>query len=250
MTQSDESATDLAPPKLPRLKKYWPKGWKAFLAQSDRIGSALTAAFDEYLWRAQNGEKAVDVLDFGCGIGRGAFRLHARRSIPTHACDVNEDALAYLQAILPSIESAVNTFSPPLPYPDVKFDAVVSISIWTHLTPDDGLAWLREIERVLKPGGYAFISVSGPAVLEHRRQRGSPGWDAVTTTELRQKGLIFIEYPKGSHGIAGRYGLAAHHPDYIREKWSEHFEVIEIRERAIDNIQDLVVLKKIGTKSV
>jgi len=44
-----------------------------------------------------------------------------------------------------------------LPYSDAEFDIVYSVSLFTHLLPEDTLSYLREIRRVLKSTGR-FIS--------------------------------------------------------------------------------------------
>ena len=48
----------------------------------------------------------------------------------------------------------------PLPLPDASVDLVVSTSVLEHLSPKGRLLQAREIERVLRPGGKAFITVS------------------------------------------------------------------------------------------
>lgn len=44
-----------------------------------------------------------------------------------------------------------------MPYPDAHFDAIICIHVLEHV-PDDALA-MRELRRVLKPGGWAIIQV-------------------------------------------------------------------------------------------
>jgi len=44
----------------------------------------------------------------------------------------------------------------PLPYPDARFDAVVSMDVVEHVP--DPLPWLRGALRVLKPGGLLFLT--------------------------------------------------------------------------------------------
>jgi SAM-dependent methyltransferase len=44
------------------------------------------------------------------------------------------------------------------PYPDQEFDFAVATSLFTHLESTDAAHYLREISRVLKPGGRALIT--------------------------------------------------------------------------------------------
>ena len=41
---------------------------------------------------------------------------------------------------------------------DGAFDLVTSVSVWTHFNEEDGLFYLSEVARALKPGGKAIIS--------------------------------------------------------------------------------------------
>jgi ubiquinone/menaquinone biosynthesis C-methylase UbiE len=45
-----------------------------------------------------------------------------------------------------------------LPFPDARFDFVFLTSVFTHLNPADADNYLREIKRVLKPGGRVLMT--------------------------------------------------------------------------------------------
>jgi SAM-dependent methyltransferase len=47
----------------------------------------------------------------------------------------------------------------PLPYPDGAFEAAFGSHVLEHLTPDEASGVLRELHRVLRPGGIVRISV-------------------------------------------------------------------------------------------
>ena len=47
----------------------------------------------------------------------------------------------------------------PLPYPDGSFEAAFGSHVLEHLTPDEAAGVLRELHRVLRPGGIVRISV-------------------------------------------------------------------------------------------
>jgi SAM-dependent methyltransferase len=53
-----------------------------------------------------------------------------------------------------------------LPYPDGSFDAVYSASVLEHIRDDGDITAAREIARVLRPGGFAALTV--PYAREHR----------------------------------------------------------------------------------
>ena len=62
---------------------------------------------------------------------------------------------------LPFVQISQNELSPPLGYPDQKFDFVYAISVFTHPSAELQTAWLRELRRILKPGGRLLITTQG-----------------------------------------------------------------------------------------
>ncbi len=189
----------------------------------------------------------IKILDFGAGVGRTLQHM-SNKYMNLYAVDVDKTAIEYLKKNYKNIISIRTDYFPPILFRDNYFDIVYSVSIWTHLPLDLQLQWLLEIKRILKPNGLALITTSGFKALE-LRQRRDEEWKNVTFSELREKGIIYIEY---SHfksddgnfpGIINSYGLTAHSPSYIREEWGKYFKVVEIQENVIDNIQDLIILK-------
>jgi SAM-dependent methyltransferase len=102
--------------------------------------------------------KALDILDFGCGVGNSIPPL--RDAFPS----------ARLFGSDPSGESvkiATERFSGhaqfrvssdiDLPYADDSFDAALVACVYHHISPDARLHWTQELHRVLKPGGKLFI---------------------------------------------------------------------------------------------
>jgi SAM-dependent methyltransferase len=95
-----------------------------------------------------------DLLEVGCGEGRGIDKmLPAIKSYA--AIDKIESAIAQLQAKYPE-EKFVSGHLPPLPYQDNSFDSVVSFQVIEHI--QDDILFLKEILRVLRPGGVALVT--------------------------------------------------------------------------------------------
>ncbi|WP_430787491.1 class I SAM-dependent methyltransferase [Actinoplanes sp. G11-F43] len=107
------------------------------------------------------------VLDLGCGEGRHTFEAY-RRGADVVALDLNETDLATtrkwcaamaLEGEAPATASATtvrgNLLS--LPFPDASFDRVIASEVLEHI-PDDVTA-IRELARVLRPGGLAAVTV-------------------------------------------------------------------------------------------
>jgi SAM-dependent methyltransferase len=62
-----------------------------------------------------------------------------------------------------------------LPYADDSFDVVICLHVLEHI-PDDALA-MRELHRVLKPGGVLYIAVPNFGSIEAKLKRAR--WDLV-----------------------------------------------------------------------
>lgn len=90
------------------------------------------------------------LLDVGCGTG-AHMPAFAEAGWAAVGVDVSEDQLRLARARGCEVTRAD---AGSLPFPDASFDAVVSM--WTHTDVDDWPAVLREVARVLRPGG-AFV---------------------------------------------------------------------------------------------
>ena len=102
------------------------------------------------------------VLDFGCGWG-GETAWLAERAAEAVGADIDHNALADAQAFAARRElrnlSFVHIKNDRLPLADDSFDAVLSTNVFEHVMRP--AATLREIHRVLRPGG-SFLSTFGP----------------------------------------------------------------------------------------
>ncbi len=94
------------------------------------------------------------------GAGRGHFaallgeRLRARGLLPAEhvfACDLMPESFAY-----DAIPCTAIGADGRLPFPDDWFDAVVSIEVVEHV--ENQFAFLRELARIVKPGGTVVVT--------------------------------------------------------------------------------------------
>jgi SAM-dependent methyltransferase len=144
------------------------------------------------------------VLDFGCGCGRVA-RYWAHLSGPAiHGADTSREQVRWCQKNLPFMRAVRIDPLPPLPYGSAEFDFVYAVSVFTHLPEDSGRAWVKELVRVLKPGGLLLFTVHGERFL-----------GAVTEREkasFRSGHLVTRGHPE----LAGSNRCGAFHPvEYV-----------------------------------
>jgi SAM-dependent methyltransferase len=96
-----------------------------------------------------------DVLEVGCGEGRGVELLLSKASSFT-AVDKIEEALQELRAQFPSGRFIRMDLPPLYGLHDNAFDCVVSFQVIEHIREDT--FFLKEMHRVLRPGGVALLT--------------------------------------------------------------------------------------------
>lgn len=98
------------------------------------------------------------VLDVGAGEGffsQSKGELLQQRGIAPgarlQACDLFPETFGYGELQCDALDAA-----DAFPYPDATFDAAVSVEVVEHL--ENQFQFVRELYRVVKPGGVAFVS--------------------------------------------------------------------------------------------
>lgn len=182
-------------------------------------------------------ERTGAILDFGCGCGR--VLRHWADVVPAgvlHGSDYNARAIAWVSAHLPFVRAGTNRLAPPLEYADGTFDLVYALSVFTHLTLELEAQWLRELERILKPGGVLLLTLQGDGYRGKFTAEERAAYDAGHAV-VRQESL------------AGTNWCATFHPEpYVRRVFAERLELLRYRSGpdAMPGVpwQDLVVLRK------
>jgi len=164
-----------------------------------RQGTSMCAALVDCIARHERDVPIpeLDILDFGCGVGRVALPLFYAYRKPTACVDVDPACIDYLNSQIPEANPTVCGYNPPLPFDDGSFDVIYAVSVWTHLPPEKAHEWMLEMVRVLRPGGVALITTSNYPVLAVRREKLKAwGWENVTDDDLRREGMIFLKRPR------------------------------------------------------
>ncbi len=101
-----------------------------------------------------------DVLDAGMGPGRLCVELD-QRGWRVSGVDVSEVMVELAAARLPHArERLLAAPIEALPFPDESFDVVIATGVLEHV--GDKEAAIRELARVLRPGGRAIVSFPNP----------------------------------------------------------------------------------------
>ena len=96
-----------------------------------------------------------DLLELGCGEGRGVKEL-LPLVVNYTALDKIEEVVNKLGQEYPDGTFRQAVFPPFKDLPDNTFDCIVSFQVIEHILDDD--LFLKEIHRVLKPGGLAMLT--------------------------------------------------------------------------------------------
>jgi hypothetical protein len=112
------------------------------------------------------------VLDVACGEGYGSA-LIARRAAHVTGVDIAPAAIAHARAryaTLPNLEFRAADCA-ALPFEDATFDVVVSFETLEHIAAQD--AFLDEMRRVLRPGGFIVLSCPNKAEYSDKRDHAN-----------------------------------------------------------------------------
>ncbi|HEV8515293.1 MAG TPA: class I SAM-dependent methyltransferase [Cyclobacteriaceae bacterium] len=144
-----------------------------------------------------------NLLEVGCGEGRGVAWLMPKVE-KFSAIDKIATVVEGLKKKFPQ-GNFVSGNIPPLPYDDNTFDCVVSFQVIEHIK-DDNL-YLKEISRVLKPGGFALITTPNRPMSLSRNPWHEREYAADELTSLAKKYFSNVEMK----GVAGNEKVMQYH---------------------------------------
>lgn len=180
------------------------------------------------------------LLDWGCGAGRVTKHLIDRLpQAKVYGADIDGEAVQWAAAHLGG-DFTVCRIDPPLPYRDGQFDAVVSLSVFTHLTWKYQKAWLRELRRIVRPGGIVAATTHGDFAARwsicdspgHRTLRRRGFFDGMPDHNLKH--VASPDYYRSTFQTR----------EYTAKAWGKWFDVVDCLEGGINNLQDLYVLRR------
>lgn len=162
-------------------------------------------AIHSALLRQAGLQPAFRVLDVGCGTGTLAVRIKREHpSVDVVALDPDPKALARAQRKASRAGISIQFdrgFSDALPYENAVFDRVFSSMMFHHLPSSERESTLRQIRRVLKPGGrlefldFAASGSHGHGLLArvlHPRQQLADNADARLRGLMERAGFTTV----------------------------------------------------------
>lgn len=164
------------------------------------------------------------VLDVGCGLGYAAAQYAKRNDVEAHGIDYAENMIIGAKDLLlknfPEVASRVqfrHASVMELPYPDAHFDVVTSHRcLMALLDWDKQKVALREIHRVLKPGGVLVLmegTFEGLDRLNAARGKfdldpiAPDGRDRLITLKFHEPQLLEFCRPMYHHEKTHRFGM-------------------------------------------
>lgn len=180
-----------------------------------------------------------EILDFGCGPGYLIDYLLKEPSNKVYGLDFSEESISKVNEKFKyekRFGGAVSTKELPSPFPDNSKDVIFSVEVVEHLNDVELTNVLKDIYRVLKPGGYVIVTTANKEDLEaekticpdcgcvfHRWQHLRV-WDASALKEVMEKtGFNTI------HVSDAVFGSLARRLYYLSKKLFTPLEIIRQR---------------------
>ena len=185
-------------------------------------------------------EAMKSVLEFGCGSGRVIRHFRYIEGLRLAGTDANSKPIEWNRKNLSGIEFNHNELKPPLAYPDGSFDLIYALSVFTHIPLEWQRAWLDELRRVLRPGGYVLCTV-------HGHDHSSRQLDDQDRATLERDGKLTLDAknPRASFSsqVLGSWDVYQTR-DQVREAFSADFELLCYTSHEAAAGQDTLVLRK------
>jgi SAM-dependent methyltransferase len=188
------------------------------------------------------------IMDFGCGPGRIMRYLGPlAENSQLHGVDIDPGIIDWCSAHIPFAEFTTGPHEPPLPYPPESFDLIFNHSVFTHLDEHRQDLWLAELQRLLRPGGIALLTVHSTRQWNRTlADIAGGGEDADAYRDrLERDGIVFLS----DDGFIGTthpdwYHTTFHAPWYIHEHWTQFLSLrAYIHEGSVT--QDMIILERL-----
>jgi len=151
---------------------------------------------------------------------------------------------------------------PPCDFAGSSFNLITAYSVFSHLSEDAFIAWLREFDRVLKPAGIVALTTRNEGFLDYcaslySKMNELSGYQLALAMSLGRDASLKSKYLSGEfvfvsdHRISGGgsmnesfYGETFIPRAYVQEHLVNEFEILDYKQTGRAYDQALFVLKK------
>jgi ubiquinone/menaquinone biosynthesis C-methylase UbiE len=211
ITTTEAAMTDTVRPYIPAMGRHW----MLFLYDPFTRAAGISQVHRELLERAgvQPGHR---VLEVGCGPGNLLMQL-SRRVPGADLTGIDPDPAALRKARRKAARRGLTVrftlaYADELPLPDDSLDRVLSSYMLHHLDEEPQVAAMREIRRVLRPGGELHVvdadGTRRPGARGHQHPRLAGHTPERIQAVMRQGGLTEVSSTgHGSRRVVGNYAF-------------------------------------------
>lgn len=243
-------------------------GFPSADVQTTFVGSANETSLNEafQFWQLVKREARLGgrplqrdsrLLDFGCGWGRYLRFFWKDIDVANlHGCDVNDMIVTLCRDL--QVPGQIDHIDPlgTLPYQDGGLDHAMAYSVFTHLPEPVHLHWMRELARVMAPGGIFCLTLESRRFLDFIAQippQPNNAWYAMLAAHkprlpdyCRDYDADAFVFMPTNKGVESTYGDAAVPLSWIRERWQPWFEVLTYIDDPARFWQAVLVVRRTG----
>jgi SAM-dependent methyltransferase len=212
-------------------------GYREWSVSYDEPGNPIIALEQPALWSLLDSVAPGRALDAACGTGRHAEHLVALGHTVV-GVDITAEMLERARINVPAASFTHGDLL-AIPATDDEFDVIVCGLALSHLVDLDGA--VRELARVLHPGGHMFLSVLHPF-------HAHLGWHAPFTDAAGERGFV-REHAHGHADYLSAFraaGLEAR--DCLEPALS--IEHVRAKRRAFEHVPEAAIEAYVGLPGV
>ncbi|KPA14361.1 Methyltransferase type 11 domain protein [Candidatus Magnetomorum sp. HK-1] len=226
---------------------YWDQHWKTddyHKAIKNKRNTIIVKTTKAYL------PVGARVVDGGCGLGDKVYSLY-NHGFEAYGVDFAKDTVKIIQTYAPEIHVSVGDVR-KLHYPDNFFDGYWSLGVIEHFY--DGFGDIvNEMYRVIRPGGFLFLTVPEMSVFrQYLAKKGKyPDMSCLKSeqslfyqfayppnfvkNEIKQHGFKFLKY-RPMEGVKGFKDESIKLKPFFQWIYNHHSLPIKAVKRALDII--------------
>ncbi len=192
--------------------------------------------FKENFEKLKGNISKARILDFGCGWGR-IIRFFIKDLPASHlwGCDPVAEMIQLCKVQNKWANFKLINPNPPTSFPSNHFDMIYSFSVFSHLSEDFHFKTLREIKRILKPGGIYMTTTRNRNFIYE-----CPEFSDIKKYESIYDSGAYCNYTYNG-GEWSYWGETAISKQYVLDHWTKDFTLLDYIH---DNFQNLIIIQK------